>query len=193
MTPRVAFVGCGNMASAILGGLVAAGHPRERLSAVEPHAPQADAVRGRWGIRVDEAGGAALAAAQVVVWAVKPQMFRAAAAPCAAFVGGALHLSVMAGIRSDAIARAVGSERVARAMPNTPALVGQGIAGLFAHAGVPDDDRAVVDRLLAPTGETLWVASEPDLDAERLGAAFAADACGRRPAPPASCPPARSR
>ena len=164
-TPHVAFVGGGNMASAILGGLIAAGHPRERLSAVEPHAPQADIVREKFGIEVDASGGAALAAARVVVWAVKPQVFRDAAAPCAAFVDGALHLSVMAGIRSDAIAQATGSERVVRAMPNTPALIGQGIAGLFARTAVTADERAVIERVLAPTGETLWVAREDDLDA----------------------------
>jgi pyrroline-5-carboxylate reductase len=164
-TPHVAFVGGGNMASAILGGLIAAGHPRERLSVVEPHAPQADIVREKFGIGVDATGGAALAAARVVVWAVKPQVFRDAAVPCAAFVGGALHLSVMAGIRSDAIAQATGSERVVRAMPNTPALIGAGIAGLFARAAVTADDCALVERVLAPTGETLWVAHEADLDA----------------------------
>ena len=164
-TPHLAFIGGGNMACAILGGLIAAGHPRERLSVVEPHAPQADIVRERFGIEVDATGGAALAAAQVVIWAVKPQVFRDAAAPCAAFVGTALHLSVMAGIRSDAIAQATGSERVVRAMPNTPALIGQGIAGLFARAAVTATDCAVIERMLSPTGETLWVAHEADLDA----------------------------
>jgi len=164
-TPHVAFVGGGNMASAVLGGMIAARHPRERLSVVEPHAPQADVVREKFGIRVDAVGGAALAGAQVVVWAVKPQVFRDAAAPCAAFVGGALHLSLMAGIRSDAIAQATGSERVVRAMPNTPALIGAGIAGLFARAAVTAADRAAIETVLAPTGETLWVAHEADLDA----------------------------
>ena len=134
--PLLAFVGGGNMASAILGGLVAAGHPADRVVVVEPHAPQADIVRDKFGVRVEPAGGAALAGADIVVWAVKPQVFAEAAAPCAAFVGGALHLSVMAGIRSDAIARATGSERVVRAMPNTPALIGEGIAGLYARAAV---------------------------------------------------------
>ena len=100
-----------------------------------------------------------------MVWAVKPQLFAAAAAPCAPFVGGALQLSVMAGIRSDAIARATGSARVVRAMPNTPALIGRGIAGLFARDAVSAAERAEVEPLLAPTGQTLWVAREADLDA----------------------------
>jgi pyrroline-5-carboxylate reductase len=163
--PLLAFVGGGNMASAILGGLIAAGHPADRVVVVEPHAPQADVIRQKYGVRVEAAGGAALAGADVVVWAVKPQVFDEAATPCAPFVGGALHLSVMAGIRSDAIARAIGSERVVRAMPNTPALIGEGIAGLFARAAVTDADRAAIERVLAPTGETLWVAKESDLDA----------------------------
>jgi len=153
------------MASAVIGGLIASGHPADRIVVVEPHAPQADVVREKFGVRVAAAGGAALAGSEIVVWAVKPQMFGEAAAPCAPFVGGALQLSVMAGIRSDAIARATGSERVVRAMPNTPALIGEGIAGLFARAAVTAADRAAVEAVLAPTGETLWVAQESDLDA----------------------------
>jgi pyrroline-5-carboxylate reductase len=161
----LAFVGGGNMACAILGGLVAAGHPANRVVVVEPYAPQADIVREKFGVRVEAAGGAALAGADIVVWAVKPQVFGEAAAPCAPFVGQALQLSVMAGIRSDALVRATGAERVVRAMPNTPALIGEGIAGLFARAAVTADDRAAIERVLAPTGETLWVAQESDLDA----------------------------
>ena len=108
---------------------------------------------------------ASLADATVVVWAVKPQSFAEAAQACAPHAGGALHLSVMAGIRSDSIARAMGTERVVRSMPNTPALIGQGIAGLYARAAVTPAERADVERLLAPTGRTLWVERENDLDA----------------------------
>jgi pyrroline-5-carboxylate reductase len=163
--PRVAFIGGGNMASAILGGLLRCGHPADRIAVVEPYAPQADVLREKFGVAVESAGGPALQGADVVVWAVKPQMFAEAAAPCAALVGGALQLSVMAGIRSDAIARATGSERVERSMPNTPALIGEGIAGLFARPAVSAADRAAVEAVLAPTGESLWVERESDLDA----------------------------
>jgi len=162
---HIAFVGGGNMAMAILGGLIAADHPAERLLVIEPHAPQADLLRSKFGIPVEAAGGPALSSAQIVVWAVKPQVFSAAAAPCAAFVGQALHLSVMAGVRSADIAKATGSERVVRAMPNTPALIGEGIAGLFARKGATAADRATLEAMLAPTGETLWVERETDLDA----------------------------
>ena len=75
-------------------------------------------------------------------------------------VGRALQLSVMAGIRSDAIVAATGSERVVRVMPNTPALIGQGIAGLFARAAVTDERPRRGEALLAPTGELLWVGED---------------------------------
>ena len=100
-----------------------------------------------------------------MVWAVKPQSFAAAAAPCAPHVGRALQLSVMAGIRSEALLRATGSPRIVRAMPNTPALIGQGIAGLFARAAVSAADRAAVEAVLAPTGRLLWLEREEQLDA----------------------------
>ena len=101
----------------------------------------------------------------LVVWAVKPQSFAAAARPCAPFVANALHLSVMAGIRTDALMAATGSQRVVRAMPNTPALVGLGISGLYATAAVSDSDRAAVEQVLAHSGELMWLQRERDLDA----------------------------
>ena len=161
----LAFIGGGNMASAIIGGLLKSGQPAASILVVEPFEAQRERLRDAFGVTVLEHADASLAGAATVVWAVKPQLFAAAAAPCAAHVGQALHLSVMAGIRSDTIARAVATERIARAMPNTPALIGQGIAGLYARAAVQADERAMVERLLAPTGRTLWVGRESDLDA----------------------------
>src|SRR6516225_10975918 len=79
---RLVFVGGGNMAGAILGGLLAAGRARASVVVVEPHAPQAALVRERFGVQVEAAGGPALRGATTVVWAVKPQVFAAAAPPC---------------------------------------------------------------------------------------------------------------
>jgi pyrroline-5-carboxylate reductase len=161
----IAFIGGGNMASAILGGLLRAGMAPAQFVVVEPQAVQRDKLRADFGVQPLAVGDASLARAATVVWAVKPQLFAQAAAPLKAWVGGALQLSVMAGIRSDALVTATGAERVVRAMPNTPALIGQGIAGLFARPGVSGEQRATVERLLAPTGQTLWVEREDDLDA----------------------------
>ena len=162
---QIAFIGGGNMASAIIGGLVEGGTAPESILVVEPFEAQRDKLHAAFGIAPLAVADASLARAGLVVWAVKPQSFADAAAPCAAHVGQALHLSVMAGIRSDAIARATGTERVVRAMPNTPALIGMGIAGLFARGAVSGADRERVARVLAPTGRTLWVGREADLDA----------------------------
>ncbi|WKB51353.1 pyrroline-5-carboxylate reductase [Eleftheria terrae] len=164
-TDKIAFIGGGNMASAIIGGLRSSGHPADALIVVEPHAEQRQRLGAEHGVSALAAPGPALAQATTVVWAVKPQLFKEAAAPCRAHVAGALQLSVMAGIRSDAIAAASGSERVVRAMPNTPALIGRGISGLYARDSVTPAERDAVDHLLAPTGRTLWVDAEADLDA----------------------------
>jgi pyrroline-5-carboxylate reductase len=161
----LAFIGGGNMAGAIVGGLIAAGRAPQSLLVVEPLETQRERLHAEHGVRTLAAADASLAQVALVVWAVKPQYFRTAVAPCAPHVGHALHLSVMAGIRSEAIARAAGSERVVRAMPNTPALIGRGIAGLFAREAVSGADRALVEQVLAPTGQTLWVGREADLDA----------------------------
>ena len=165
MPSLLAFIGGGNMAGAIVGGLVAAGRDPRSLVVVEPLEEQRARLESAHGVRTLAAADATLAAAALVVWAVKPQAFREAAVPCAPHVGGALQLSVMAGIRSDAIVRATGSERVVRAMPNTPALIGRGIAGLYARPAVDEADRALVGEVLAPTGRVLWVEREADLDA----------------------------
>ncbi|MBI3349130.1 MAG: pyrroline-5-carboxylate reductase [Burkholderiales bacterium] len=162
----IAFIGGGNMASAIIGGLLRAGQVQAGdVLVVEPFEPQRDKLRADFGVQALAAGDASLARAGTVVWAVKPQLFAQAAAPLKAWVSGALQLSVMAGIRSGSVVDATGAERVVRSMPNTPALIGQGIAGLYARPAVSADERATVERLLAPTGQTLWVDREDDLDA----------------------------
>ncbi len=164
--PALAFIGGGNMAGAIFAGLLRGGWPAERIVVVEPSTEQRERIAAAHpGLRLLAAADASLAAADVVVWAVKPQSFGEAAAPCAAFVGQALHLSVMAGIRSQALVQASGSARVVRAMPNTPALIGQGIAGLYASDAASAADRATVQRVLAPTGKLLWLEREEQLDA----------------------------
>jgi pyrroline-5-carboxylate reductase len=165
-TLRLAFIGGGNMAGAIFGGLIRGGWPAESIAVVEPWDEQRARIAVAWpGVRLLERADTSLADADMVVWAVKPQIFGEASATAAAWGGRALHLSVMAGIRSDAIARAAGSDRVVRAMPNTPALIGKGIAGLYARAAVSAADRAAVERVLGPTGSLLWFDAEGDLDA----------------------------
>ncbi len=164
-TAQVAFIGGGNMASAIVAGLRRSGFEGRQLVVVEPVAGSRDRLAAAHGVRTLAQPDGSLASADVLVWAVKPQSFAQAAAALGKRAAGTLHLSIMAGIRSDAIAAAAGTPRVVRAMPNTPAMIGRGIAGLYAHDAVDDAGRALAEAVLAPTGELLWVAAEGDLDA----------------------------
>ena len=165
---RLAFIGGGNMASAILGGLIREGMAPSQVTVIEPFAETAAKLKAAWGVEVYASASAeassSLSKADLVVWAVKPQVFKEAALPVAEFTKEALHLSVAAGIRSDSIARWLQTDRVVRSMPNTPALVGQGITGLFARPGVSAQDRSLIEQVLKSTGEFLWVQQEADLD-----------------------------
>lgn len=163
--PVIAFIGGGNMASAIIGGLVRQGHPASQIEVVEPWEQAREALRTNYGIDAQTAAGPALQRARIVVWAVKPQTFKDAAAQARAHTQDALHLSVAAGIRSDSIAQWLGSERIVRTMPNTPALVGKGMSALYARPGVSEGERQSVEAIMATTGEYLWVESEKQLDA----------------------------
>ena len=162
---HIAFIGGGNMASAIIGGLIRQGMKPEQITVVEPFAETAAKLQLDFGITALPAAGPDLAQAQLVVWAVKPQMFNEAAVPVMPHTRGALHLSVAAGIRTDSICRWVGTDRVVRCMPNTPALVGQGITGLFPCPSVTPADKALVEQVIGTTGQYLWVQEESHLDA----------------------------
>jgi len=161
----VAFIGGGNMASAIIGGLIRQGLDATRIEVVEPFEEARARLAQQFAISAQAEAGPFLSRAAVVVWAVKPQTFRDAAAAVAPHAPKALHLSVAAGIPSDSIARWLDTGRVVRAMPNTPALVGQGMTGLFARPEVNEADRELITTMLRPTGRTLWVDAEKQLDA----------------------------
>jgi len=164
--PIITFIGGGNMASAIIGGLVRQGHLASALQVVEPWDEQRTRLAQQFpGVVVLAAASAALQASSLVVWAVKPQTFKDAAGQAQPFLGDTLHLSVAAGITSDSIAAWLGTPRIVRAMPNTPALVGLGMTGLFARPGVNDAERALVETVVKTTGDLVWVPAEAQLDA----------------------------
>jgi pyrroline-5-carboxylate reductase len=164
--PIITFIGGGNMASAIIGGLVRQGHPSSALQVVEPWDEQRAKLAQQFpGMTLLPAASADLKPSGLVVWAVKPQTFKDAALASQPFLGDALHLSVAAGITSESMAGWLQTQRIVRAMPNTPALVGLGMTGLMARAAVSDADRALVERVVRTTGELVWVNVESDLDA----------------------------
>ena len=161
----IAFIGGGNMAGAIITGMLAQGYPAGQLQVVEPLAETRARLQSQFGIVAQAQAGPLLREAGVVVWAVKPQSFRDAARQAGPHTGAALHLSVAAGIPSASIALWLSTQRVVRAMPNTPALIGRGITAFYARAAVSASDRQRVEQVIRSTGDWLWVDAEDQLDA----------------------------
>ncbi len=161
----MAFIGGGNMASALIGGLVKNGTPASAIHVVEPLEATRQALQAQHGVHVWPAPDDSLKDCALVVWAVKPQVFKEAALRTKDHVAKALHLSVAAGIGSDSIAAWLHTERVVRAMPNTPALVGLGQTGLFARSAVSEAEKQAITDMLGLVGASLWVNQETLLDA----------------------------
>ena len=173
---KMSFVGGGNMASALVGGLLARGadHPPE-IAVIDPSATQREALRARWpAVRVFEAAVAeAFDGAEVIVLAVKPQQMREVALGLALTLGqlggprAPLVISVAAGIRAIDLSRWLGGHRrIIRSMPNTPALIGRGVTGLYLFdPGQGETDRAVAESIMAAVGEVVWVDDEALIDA----------------------------
>jgi pyrroline-5-carboxylate reductase len=163
---RIVFIGGGNMASALIGGLIARGTAPGTLAAIDPSEAQRDALGKRFGIAVDAAAGPAVAGADVLVLAVKPQQMRDAVAALAGLVERQLVLSVAAGVRAADLSRWLGGyRRIVRTMPNTPAMIGLGATGLAALPGLDTADREAADAIMQAVGETVWVDDEAKLDA----------------------------
>jgi pyrroline-5-carboxylate reductase len=167
----IGFIGGGNMATALIGGMLARGGAVGEFRVVEPLAEARARIAARFpGLAVfGESTREAVAGAALIVLAVKPQQMRQAASALAPHLAGAaapVVLSIAAGIRLADLARWLhGHARLVRAMPNTPALVGKGISGAFAAAPVDAAGRALVSSVLAAAGEQVWVENEAMLDA----------------------------
>jgi len=163
---QIGFIGGGNMATALIGGLNASRPDGFAFTVIEPF-EEARARLGRFGnITAHAAPHADLARCDALVMAVKPQQFAAAAAAVAPYAAGKLIVSIAAGIRCADIARWLGGQgAIVRTMPNTPALIRAGITGLYAAPGVTEAQRELADSLLAAVGATVWVDREEQLDA----------------------------
>jgi pyrroline-5-carboxylate reductase len=165
MSKRIAFIGGGNMASAIIGGLIRHGYAASQIDVVEPWPEARERLHKDFGITALAEANASLTSADMIVWAVKPQTFKEAALQVRSHNTTALHLSVAAGIRSDSIAAWLGAERIIRSMPNTPALIGKGMTALFARPAVTGADKEWAGEVIGTTGAFLWLTAEDQLDA----------------------------
>ena len=162
------FIGGGNMARSLIGGLVAAGGDAASVRVAEPVPALRDALRKDFGVQVFDDAPAAAKDAQAWVLAVKPQVMRQVCESLGELAQAQrpLVVSIAAGITSGQIARWLGGDAaVVRCMPNTPALLGAGVTGLFATPDVDDEERDFAQRLLASTGKTVWIDDEDLMDA----------------------------
>jgi pyrroline-5-carboxylate reductase len=164
---NITIIGGGNMARALLGGLIARGHGSEALAVVEIDAEARATVAARFGVATFATlEAAAVSRADVIVIAVKPQQVRSVAREMATLLKRQVVLTIAAGIRLSDLSRWLrGYRRLVRAMPNTPALIGAGIAVLYALAGVDGEGRARASAVLGAVGGTLWCEREDELDA----------------------------
>lgn len=160
---RIAFLGGGNMASALIGGLIAKGAEPRSIAVVEVSAGARERLGARFPVHIATAPDAALQRSDVLVIAVKPQDAKAALASVS--VHKQLVISIAAGLTLETLSRWMGAHRrIVRCMPNTPALIGAGIAGLYALPEVSAEERKTAQTILAAVGETVWVPEERLLD-----------------------------
>jgi pyrroline-5-carboxylate reductase len=165
--PTVGFIGGGNMVRSLVGGLIAHGHAPSGISVSEPQAELRAALAADFGVAGTSDNAALARACEVLVLAVKPQVMRAVCLELAPALAGhrPLVLSIAAGVRIGQIASWLGAGLpIVRAMPNTPALIGAGVSGLYASALASETERASAEEIMAATGATVWVSHEDELD-----------------------------
>ena len=163
---KLCFIGGGNMASALIGGLIGKGQAATDISVIEPVAAQREHLTKAFDVRCFEAVSRDALAGDVIVFAVKPQQMRAVAQILQPLLTGQLVISIAAGIRAVDLSRWLGGHRrIVRTMPNTPALIAKGITGVAAMAGLSAADRATTATILQAVGDCVWVDREEQLDA----------------------------
>lgn len=163
---KITFLGGGNMAAALIGGLLTRGFSAPDLKVIELQAEARERLTARFGVACFDASSAQALECDVLVLAVKPQQMRAALQPVGQHLKDQVVVSIAAGMRTADIARWLGGyTRIVRTMPNTPALVGMSVTGLYASPDVDASGRERAERVLAAVGRTLWVTDEARMDA----------------------------
>lgn len=168
MTAHISFIGAGNMASAIIGGLISQGYSSESITATSPDQTMLDAIQSRFGIQVSSDNIAAAQRADILVLAVKPQILQQVCAELRPAVDSRnpLILSIAAGIPLHSLQTWLGNHLpIVRAMPNTPAMIGCGATALYANPQVTQTQSHEVKNLLSSTGLVEWLPEESLMDA----------------------------
>jgi pyrroline-5-carboxylate reductase len=161
---NISFIGGGNMAQALIGGLIARGLAPTRITVSDP-VERVRELLAEKEVQVTTDNAAAILNADVVVFAVKPQVLAQVLKPLRGLFAGKLVISIVAGAEIATMANLLDTQRIVRVMPNTPALVQTGAHGLFANEAVSQADRDLASQVLAATGLTIWVPAESQIDA----------------------------
>jgi pyrroline-5-carboxylate reductase len=162
---KITFIGGGNMADALMGGLLREGFAKADLRAVEINPEARARLRQKYDVACVERA-APVSDDEIVVFAVKPQQMREAARSSGLTADANLVISIAAGITLSSLSRWLGAHRrLVRAMPNTPALIGAGVAGLYALDRVTENDRKLAETILGAVGATVWIEHEAQMDA----------------------------
>ncbi|RTZ61711.1 MAG: pyrroline-5-carboxylate reductase [Gammaproteobacteria bacterium] len=164
---KIGFIGGGNMAASLIGGLLDGGAPAENIVVGEPNPDRQQWLEQKFGIAVTDNNADVIAQSDVVIMAVKPQQLKAVVEALAGALQTSkpLLISIAAGVRQTDMQRWAGGDlAIVRVMPNTPALVGAGAAGLYANGFVDDDQKALAQAILQAVGIAVWVTEESELD-----------------------------
>lgn len=162
---KICFIGGGNMASALIGGLLSRGFAAAHIHVVEINPDNCSRLHNQYSVRASADLAAGVTHSEFIVLAVKPQQLQELALQLAPILSGQLVISIAAGIRAKDLSRWLGSENIVRAMPNTPALIHSGITGLYPLPAVSAAHRHDAQTIMAAVGSTLWLESEAMMDA----------------------------
>lgn len=161
---KIAFIGGGNMARAIISGLREKGFAGSDIAVKDPHEEKREFLASRYGVKGYEAAGDWIGRADLVVLAVKPQVLEACLGEVAGYISdSATVLSIAAAVSVEALARWSGKTHIVRCLPNTPAMVGAGFSGLYAGAGADAADRERAEAVMKSVGECAWFEKEEAL------------------------------
>ena len=163
---NVLFIGGGNMADALIGGLLKSGFAASQLRAVEIDGAARRRLSDKYRIECSAEARGTIRPGEVVVFAVKPQQMKEAARFTGMKDSANLVVSIAAGITLASLSRWLGGHaQLVRAMPNTPALIGAGVTGLYALAGVSEAEKKQAETILGAVGATVWIPEESLMDA----------------------------
>ncbi len=167
---KIGFIGAGNMAYSLIGGLTSTGVAGENIWVSDPNAEQTAQLAKQFKLNIAQNNSELVKAVDVVVLAVKPQQLSAVCQEISEHAQAPLFISIAAGVLCQDIERWLGSQSgkelaLVRCMPNTPALVQSGATALFANAQVSDEQRILAESILRAVGLTLWLEQEEDMHA----------------------------